>query len=191
MKSTRRVLIWVLGTVGVLFLAIQFVPVDRSNPAIETEVPASAEVRSVLKRACYDCHSNEVVYPWYSYVAPVSWLVAKDVREGREKLNFSAWNRMSAEDQAEGPKESWEKVQEGEMPLWFYLPLHPSANLTPADKALLQAWAGSASSGSGTGGTESGTGAGTGATIGTGTGTTTGAGSGSGTDADGDSDDSQ
>jgi hypothetical protein len=187
MKSTRRVLIWVLGTIGVLFLAIQFVPVDRSNPAIETEVPASAEVRSVLKRACYDCHSNEVVYPWYSYVAPVSWLVAKDVREGREKLNFSAWNRMSAEDRAEGPKESWEKVQEGEMPLWFYLPLHPAANLTAADKALLQAWAGSAS---GTG-TESSEGAGAGVG-GTGTdtsaGTGTGAATGTGTDPDGDND---
>jgi hypothetical protein len=161
MKSTRRVLIWVLGTIGVLFLAIQFVPVDRSNPAIETEVPASAEVRSVLKRACYDCHSNEVVYPWYSYVAPVSWLVAKDVKDGREKLNFSAWNRMSAEDQAEGPKESWEKVASGEMPLWFYTPLHPSANLTAADKALLEAWAGSAG-GAGAGREGAGTGTGIG-----------------------------
>jgi hypothetical protein len=187
----KRVLIWVLGTIGVLFLAIQFVPVDRSNPAIETEVPASAEVRSVLKRACYDCHSNEVVYPWYSYVAPVSWLVAKDVKEGREKLNFSAWNRMSAEDQAEGPKESWEKVASGEMPLWFYVPLHPAANLSAADKALLEAWAGSAGgagaesgegAGAGAGGT--GTGTGTDAGFGTDTGTTSGA----GTDSDGDND---
>jgi hypothetical protein len=125
---------------GAVFLAIQLVPVDRSNPPVEEEVPASPEARAVLKRACYDCHSNAVVWPWYSRVAPVSWLVARDVREGREALNYSTWNRLDAEDRREALEESWEETEEGEMPLWFYLPLHPEARLDAADLAVLGAW---------------------------------------------------
>jgi hypothetical protein len=174
MKAMKNV--WAMIGIGivVLFLAIQFVPVDRANPAVQTQVPASAEARAILKRACYDCHSNQTVWPWYSYVAPMSWLVAKDVKEGREKLNYSTWNLMSAEEQAEGVKESWEKIQSGEMPLWFYLPLHPEAKLSPADRAVLQAWA--------SGGATTGTGVGTEGTSGTGTEGGAGTSTGSGTD---------
>ena len=150
MKAIKSV--WGMIGIGlaVVFLAIQFVPVDRSNPAVQTQVPASAEARAVLERACYDCHSNQTKWPWYSYVAPMSWLAAKDVQDGRAELNFSTWNLLSAEEQAEGVGESWEKVQSGEMPLWFYLPLHPEAKLSPADRAVLQAWASSAGGAAGT-----------------------------------------
>ncbi len=129
-----------LVALGVLFVAIQLVPVDRANPPVEEEVPATTEVRAVLRRACYDCHSHESTWPWYGYVAPVSWLVARDIDEAREHLNFSAWNRLSAEDRAEAFEEAWEEVESGEMPLWFYLPLHPEAKLTAEDRALLRAW---------------------------------------------------
>ncbi len=129
-----------LGGLAALFLAIQLVPVDRSNPPSEEEVPASPEARAVLKRACYDCHSNEVVWPWYAHVAPVSWLVARDVEEGREAVNYSTWNRLSVGDRRELLEESWEETEEGEMPLWFYLPLHPEAKLSAADLALLEQW---------------------------------------------------
>jgi Haem-binding domain len=173
MKSRKGILIWILVVLGVLFAAIQFVPVDRSNPATQTQVPATPQARDVLTRACYDCHSNETVWPWYSYVAPVSWLVAKDVRDGRSKLNFSTWNVLSAEEQSEAFQESWEQVQEGEMPLWFYLPLHPSAKLSAADRAVLQAWSSSAGTSSTTG---------TGGQAGTATDTGSGASSGTGTD---------
>jgi hypothetical protein len=125
---------------GLAFVAIQFVPVERTNPIVETEVPASAQVRAVLRESCYDCHSNESVRPWYSKVAPVSWLVARDVQEAREKLNFSTWNRLSSAEQRESLEEVWEEVEEGEMPLWFYLPLHPGARLTEAELQLLRAW---------------------------------------------------
>lgn len=185
MKGSQRALIWVGTILGILLLAIQFVPVDRSNPARQTRVPASPEARAILQRACYDCHSNEVRWPWYSYVAPVSWLVAKDVKEGREALNFSTWNLLSAAEQADAFNESWEKVQQGEMPLWFYLPLHPSAKLSPADRAILQSWASSGGAGSASGadtGADASTGTGTGTSGGT-TGTdsgTTGAGTGLG-----------
>ncbi|HEX6251476.1 MAG TPA: heme-binding domain-containing protein [Gemmatimonadaceae bacterium] len=141
-----RIAKWAGLALVVAFAAVQVVPVDRTNPAVETEVPAPADVRSVLRRACYDCHSNETVWPWYSRVAPISWLVARDVHEGREELNFSTWNRLSTKEQVEAMHESWETVQEGEMPPWFYLPPHPEARLSPRDRELLSAWSASARS---------------------------------------------
>jgi len=98
-------------------------------------------VRAVLRRACYDCHSHETVWPWYSKVAPVSWLVAHDVHEGRQKLNFSTWNRYTPKQQVKKSKESWEEVAAGEMPLWYYLPVHRDAALSAEDRALLRTWA--------------------------------------------------
>lgn len=130
-----------LATVAALGV-MQLIPVDRTNPPIEQEITATPEIKSILKRACYDCHSNETVWPWYSRVAPVSWLVAWDVEEGREELNFSTWNRYGAKQRAKMIKESWEEVDEGEMPPWFYVPLHPEARLSDADRRSLAAWAG-------------------------------------------------
>jgi hypothetical protein len=98
----------------------------------------------VLKRACYDCHSNEVVWPWYAHVAPVSWLVARDVREGRKAVNYSTWNRLSAGDRRDALDESWEEVEDGDMPLWFYVPLHPEARLDAEDRRVLRDWSRSA-----------------------------------------------
>src|SRR5688572_19601769 len=98
---------WSLLGILLLLVAIQFVPVDRVNPPVEAEVPALANVRAILRRACYDCHSNETVWPWYSQVAPVSWLVVRDVREGREELNFSTWNRITTQKQVKKLKKSW------------------------------------------------------------------------------------
>lgn len=120
--------------------AAQLVPVPRTNPPVETDVPASAEVREVLKRACYDCHSNETVWPWYARVAPASWLVAWDVNEGREHLNFSTWNRLNEADRQHAFEEIQDEVESGAMPLPIYLPLHPEARLSDQDKAILAAW---------------------------------------------------
>jgi hypothetical protein len=136
----KRVAALGFSVLALAFLAIQLVPIRRSNPPVEAEVPAAEEVRSILRRACYDCHSNETRWPWYSRVAPVSWLVAHDVREGREKLNFSTWNRLSTKKQVEALHESWEEVEEGEMPPWFYLPPHPDAQLSTRDRAALREW---------------------------------------------------
>lgn len=122
------------------FVAAQFVPVDRSNPPVESDVVAPPEVRAILRRACYDCHSHETVWPGYSRVAPVSWLLARDVREGRRELNFSRWNRLDEKMQAKKKDKAWEEISGGDMPLWFYTPLHPSARLSEADKAILHAW---------------------------------------------------
>ena len=140
----KKFAIVAFSVLALVFLGTQLVPIERNNPPVETEVPASEEVRSVLRRACYDCHSNETQWPWYSRVAPISWLVAHDVREGREKLNFSTWNRLSTKKQLEALHESWEEVEEGEMPPWFYLPPHPDARLSPQDRSVLRAWSASA-----------------------------------------------
>jgi hypothetical protein len=128
-------------------VAIQLVPVTRTNPPLQTEMPASPELRAVLRRACYDCHSNETVWPWYSRIAPVSWLLARDVNGGRKRLNFSAWNLMPAATQAKRVRESGKNVQEGDMPPWFYLPMHPAARLSDNDKAILMGWSRSAGGG--------------------------------------------
>ncbi len=140
MKHIRRIAKWVVAVVIIALGAIQLVPVDRTNPPVETEVPATPEVRSVLRRACYDCHSNETVWPWYSRIAPVSWLVARDVQEGREELNFSTWNLYTTKEQLKKLKKSGEEVAEGEMPPRMYLPPHPDARLSADDRALLRAW---------------------------------------------------
>jgi hypothetical protein len=124
-----------------LLLLAQLVPVDRGNPPVEEEVPAAPEVRRILQRSCYDCHSNQTRWPWYARVAPFSWLVAHDVDEAREHMNFSTWNRYDDEEREEKLEEAWEEVEEGEMPLWFYLPLHPEARLSERDRELLRAWA--------------------------------------------------
>lgn len=124
----------------VLFAVIQFKTIERTNPPVEHELEADEEVMEVLRRACYDCHSNETDWPWYSWVAPVSWLVADDVEEAREHMNFSDWQSWSEEKQDHQREECWEEVDEGEMPLWFYVPLHPEAELSEADLAVLKAW---------------------------------------------------
>jgi hypothetical protein len=117
------------------FLAIQLVPYgrDHDNPPVTAE-PSwdSALTRDLTVRACYDCHSNETVWPWYSNVAPVSWLVQRDVDEGREELNYSEWNR------AHEGGESAETVREGSMPPRSYLLTHPDARLTDAELAALE-----------------------------------------------------
>lgn len=131
----------ILIIIAIGFGLIQLIPVDLSNPPVEEDIPTSPEVKAILKRACYDCHSNETVWPWYSRIAPVSWLLLWDVTEGREELNYSAWNRYSAKEQSKKIHQSWEEVEEGEMPLWFYLPLHPEAALSDNDRAALREWA--------------------------------------------------
>lgn len=143
MKEFGRLVKWAALALCVAFIAIQFIPVSRTNPSVQGDFRASTEVVSVLRRACYDCHSNETTWPWYSNVAPLSWVIAHDVNEGRAALNFSTWNQLSADKQAEVIKESWEVVAEGKMPTWYYVALHPEARLSANDKTALRTWSGS------------------------------------------------
>jgi mono/diheme cytochrome c family protein len=133
----RKMLLFLAIGVVVVFALLQLVPYghDHSNPAVVAEPQwDSPQTRELAARACFDCHSNETKWPWYSNVAPVSWLIQHDVQDGRRRLNFSEWNRTQR-----AAHEVGEVIGEGEMPPWFYLPLHPSANLTPAEKQALVA----------------------------------------------------
>jgi hypothetical protein len=123
---------------GALLLAIQLVPVSRTNPPVRSNVPAPPEVANVLHRACFDCHSNETVWPLQAYVAPLSWLVAHDVEEGREELNFSEWGAKPEEKTA---RKLAKEVRKGDMPPLLYVVAHPGAKLTNDEKALLVNWA--------------------------------------------------
>jgi len=123
-----------LAIVG-LFVLIQLAPFGRNHtnpPVVQEPSWDSAETRALAKRACFDCHSNETVWPWYSSIAPVSWLVARDVSEGRRAMNFSDWSQTTERGQKVA-----RQVQRGEMPPSFYLPMHPTAQLTADERAQL------------------------------------------------------
>lgn len=122
--------------IGVTAVAIQFVPYGKNhtNPPIISEPQwDSPRTKELFNNACANCHSHQTVYPWYSNVAPISWLLQRDVNEGREHFNVSAWG---AQKKNEG-KDAAKEVREGEMPPWFYLPTHPEAKLTDAQKQEL------------------------------------------------------
>jgi hypothetical protein len=131
----RRLGLVVLVVVLALGIAIQAVPYGRqhTNPPVRSE-PGwdTPETRRLAARACFDCHSNETVWPWYSHVAPISWLVQRDVDEGRRALNFSEWNRPQRE-----ARESAKTVREGEMPPWAYTIRSSSARLSAVEKQAL------------------------------------------------------
>jgi len=130
----------ILIGLGVILVAIQFVPLNRTNPPVQGDITAPADIKKILRRSCYDCHSNETHWPLYSYAAPLSFWIVDHVNEGREKLNFSTWEQMSSKDRSEAMEEIGEEVEEGKMPLPSYLPLHPSAALSVEDRRLLQDW---------------------------------------------------
>ncbi|MEJ2633913.1 MAG: heme-binding domain-containing protein [Calditrichia bacterium] len=137
----KKKLSYILLALVIIFIGIQFIPVKKTNPPVESEINAPTNVVNVLQRSCYDCHSNRTVWPWYSHVAPMSWLVASDVNEGREHLNFTAWNKYDTKRRSKKMQEIAEEVEKGDMPLWYYLPMHPEAKLSKADAQLLVSWA--------------------------------------------------
>jgi hypothetical protein len=126
--------------VVVLLVLIQLVPVSRINPPSPSTIQAPDDVLSVLKRSCFNCHSHETQWPWYSHVAPVSWLVAHDVNEGRGAMNFSNWAQYDAKERADHFKEIWDEVEDGGMPPWYYLLMHREARLSERDKQVLHDW---------------------------------------------------
>ena len=124
----RRPAFWVLVALLVIGVGVQLVPYgrDRTNPPVVRE-PAwdSPQTRELAVGACFDCHSNETVWPWYAKVAPISWLVDNHVTEGRAVLNFSEWGKAQ-----EGASEAASVVRDGEMSPWYYKLAHASARLT-------------------------------------------------------------
>jgi hypothetical protein len=141
-KGLKRVLIVLL----LVFIVMQFVTIDKGHPKIVesndfisiTQPPK--EIENLLRNACYDCHSYETDYPWYSSVAPVSWWLEHHVEEGREHLNFSEWAKYSDKAKKHKLHECEEEVEEGEMPLDSYTWTHGDASLTSAQKEKLAHW---------------------------------------------------
>ncbi len=131
----KQVLIGVVIAVVILFIAIQFIPYGRNhtNPPVQAEPNwSSPQVRELAVRACFDCHSNQTVWPWYSNVAPMSWLIQRDVDQGRRRLNFSVWGTGQR-----GERDVAEVIQRGRMPQWYYVLLHPDAKLSSQEAQTL------------------------------------------------------
>ena len=135
MLSARRVR-RVLVALGVVLVAIQLVPYGRahSDPPVRVEPAWSGvQARQLAVRGCFDCHSNQTTWPWYSAVAPVSWLVQRDVDGGRSQFNFSEWDKP--QDVSVG--DLTEVIRGGSMPPWYYAIPHRGANLTNAEQDAL------------------------------------------------------
>ena len=115
-------------------------PTADPSLALAARAPVPPPVLSLLRRACFDCHSNETRWPWYAFVPPASWLVAHDVKEGRGQLNFSRWGEYNPFDRADLLDEMCDLVSTKEMPLWQYRLLHAEARLTDPDEAALCEW---------------------------------------------------
>jgi len=137
MTRSKLALVIVIGVIIVL----QLVPVNQANPPVIQEAQPPLEIKEILIKSCYDCHSNETEWPWYSRIAPGSFLITRDVVEGRRHLNFSDFSGMNAYDSSDIADELVEVLQEGKMPLLPYLLLHPAASLSDSEIELLINWA--------------------------------------------------
>ena len=145
MSRNRSALVALLA-LGIATLAAQLVTVEPSDEgapisaATNGYIAAPAQIEELLTRACYDCHSNQTRWPWYSRIAPVSWLIERDVSLGREELNFSEWG--SYYPQTRRRKLQWmgRVLREGSMPPWTYRVMHPRARLNEAERAMLEQW---------------------------------------------------
>ncbi|HMD87617.1 MAG TPA: heme-binding domain-containing protein [Anaerolineaceae bacterium] len=132
-----------LAAFVVVFLLIQLVPYGRNHtnpPGASQPKWNSLQTLALARRACFDCHSNETIWPWYSNIAPVSWLVQHDVDEGRSRLNFSTWAPSATTTGRGGERgvgDIAETINRGSMPPFYYLLEHPAAHLTPAEKQQL------------------------------------------------------
>ena len=141
-----RTLARALVLIVVLFGLMQLARPERTNPPVNPSLTLAAHVAvpppvsAILDRSCRDCHSHQTTWPWYSRVAPASWLVVHDVNEGRDHLNFSTWATQGDADRRESLADICKEVRRGDMPVKPYLLLHGEAALTAADVDTLCAW---------------------------------------------------
>jgi hypothetical protein len=128
------------------FVLMQFFRIDKTNPPLDPAndfisiTKPSAEIASILKASCYDCHSNEIRYPWYTNIAPFSWWIKHHVNEGNEELNFSEWGTYKPRRMDHKLKEGIEMIEEDKMPLYSYTVMHGDAKLSAEQKEKLIAF---------------------------------------------------
>lgn len=138
-SSKKLKKLWpIAGILSVVIISIQFIQVPVQNGKATHPINAPEEVTKIFRKACYDCHSNETKLSWYDKVAPVSWLVNRDVEEARSRFNFSTFDTLSATDQQVRLWEMVNMVLAGKMPLNSYTTMHPGAKLTPHDVEVLK-----------------------------------------------------
>jgi hypothetical protein len=137
----KRVLRITLIVLALAFLGLQLFPAGRTNPPVESDLTAPPEVMRVLRAACYDCHSHETQWPWYSYLNPVSWWVVDHVEHGRGDLNFSRWPAFSFDEQQLALQDIADQISRDKMPIKPYRFMHARGRLTDEQRQLLVEWA--------------------------------------------------
>lgn len=133
----KQAMLMVLG----FFIVIQLIQIDRTNPSnnssLEMQMPE--KISNIFKKACNDCHSNHTTWPWYSYIAPMSWTIKDHVEDGRASVNYSNWNNYSKEKQESILKETF-RVVYAAMPLPSYIALHKEADLSLEERKAVREW---------------------------------------------------
>jgi Haem-binding domain len=139
----KKKLKWIFGALAAAFALLQSTNPARTNPPVKNIFPvtnAPPQVAAMLRAACYDCHSHETRWPWYSRVAPLSWQIADDVNEGRKNLNLSDWPNDDPKRAAKKFEDMSEQIGYGEMPLKKYTLIHADARLTDGQRKELTDW---------------------------------------------------
>ena len=143
--ASLLVLVLALGFLGLQFFPAKMIGIPTedigTNPPARFRLDAPPEVAAILRRSCFDCHSNETRWPLYTHIAPASWLMAYDVHNARDNLNFSTWGEEDPAERRFEKEDCWEQIQAGRMPRWYYVyPFHLRTRLSNSDKALLKSW---------------------------------------------------
>ncbi|MCH8331823.1 MAG: heme-binding domain-containing protein [Bacteroidetes bacterium] len=142
-RKIFRTVLWVLLAA---FIGIQFIRIDKTHPPTEAGMDflertnPPEEIATLIKNACYDCHSHQTVYPWSSNVAPASWWLADHIRHARGEMNLSKWGRVPNRKKSVKLFEMADEVMEENMPLPSYTIMHAKARLTPEQRKMLAEW---------------------------------------------------
>jgi hypothetical protein len=136
----KKLFVYASIIIIVIFVGIQFVPVNLTNPPVTKEISAPESIMKILKENCYDCHSNMTKWPWYNKIAPISWLIKKDVTNGRANMNFTEWENYETIEQ-DMKEMILEAVKENRMPPLTYRLGHPSSRLTADEIKIVEKWA--------------------------------------------------
>ncbi|MCB0262798.1 MAG: heme-binding domain-containing protein [Calditrichia bacterium] len=146
MKRIKKTLLVILAIILIVFITIQFIQPARniSGQVLQTDMSniynIPQNVSALFKNDCYDCHSNNTNYPWYSKIQPVGWLLEADIKNGKAKLNFSEFGSLSSRRKISKLRNIESRIKDGTMPLQAYQLMHPSAQLTKEEKQLLIDW---------------------------------------------------
>jgi hypothetical protein len=132
----KKIMIFIV----IILISIQFINVEQTNPPVKFQMSLPDKVKSVIERACYDCHSNLTEWKWYSKIAPASFLISHQVKEGRKYLNFSDWNPYLISEEKIKQK-IWEVILNEKMPPWTYRIVNSKGKLSEEEKRRIKEWA--------------------------------------------------